>query len=117
MTKPFIFALPESERQSIVLKDFTPNQFSFEVNTATPCSVILQQSFYPHWVCSVNNSERKIEKFGDAFMSVPVNSGKSIVVFKFDPTWIKRMMIFSLLIFTLSLILLVFPPSKSTSLS
>jgi uncharacterized membrane protein YfhO len=117
MTKPFLFILPESERQSIVLKDFTPNQFRFEANTAKAGLVILQQSFYPHWVCSVNNSEKRIEKYNDAFMSVPVNSGKSIVEYRFDPSWIKTMMIFSLLVFILSLIYLALPKFKSTSLS
>ncbi len=117
MLKPFLFFLPENEKQSIVWKDFSPNKIAFEVNAAEDALVVLQQSHYPHWICSVNHQEKKIEKFDEAFMCVQVNKGKNLVEFTFNPIRIKAMMIFSLVVFASSLLILAFTHSKSTSLS
>ena len=75
---------------------------TIEAKTKTKGILVLTDSYYPGWKCSVNGSEQKILRVNSCMRGVVINPGLSIVEFKFEPTIFSAgigVNIFALLLF------------------
>lgn len=104
---PFVFVTKDSvniQPAEIRLLRFTPNSFSFQLNSPVSGKLQLFQQYNPNWHVSVNDKPGQIQKSNIAFMSVNIPAGTSIVEWKYSPNKVYVGMILS----ALSLIAVVF---------
>lgn len=85
---PFVFVSQDSLSilpAQIKLLKFSPNYFSFRINS--PVAGILQffQQYNPNWIATVNDQAATISKSNIAFMNVNIPAGASVVEWKYRP--------------------------------
>jgi hypothetical protein len=104
---PFVFVTKDSVKiqpAEIRLLKFTPNRFSFQINSPVAGKLELFQQYNHNWYASINGKPLKVQKSNIDFMSVPVPAGASIVEWKYSPNKVYLGMILS----AVSLIAVVF---------
>jgi len=104
---PFAFVTTDSvniQPAEIRLLKFTPNKFSFQLNSPVAGKLQLFQQYNHNWHVLVNDKPAQIQKSNIAFMSVTIPPGPSMVEWKYSPNKVYVGIILS----TLSLIAVVF---------
>lgn len=61
------------------------NRVKLEVEAKRSAMLVLTDTFYPGWKAFVNGKEQKIYRADYAFRSIPVNAGRHVVEFVYDP--------------------------------
>lgn len=64
---------------------YSPDVIKIIVKASSPALLLLSDNFYPGWKAYVNGKETRILRADYTFRSVIVPSGKSKVLFKFEP--------------------------------
>ncbi len=90
--------LPEDETttdrsrpdKAVRVLQYTSNRVELEVEAATKSTLVLLDSYYPGWRAWVDGHEGRIETVGQVFRGLAVPSGKSHVVFQYDPKSFRR---------------------------
>jgi Bacterial membrane protein YfhO len=86
--------------RSVKLTRPSPNEVS--IVASGPGFLILTDSFYPGWKCTVNGKESTIFRANGYFRAVEIGNGQNNVVFRFQPTsfilgfWICAITLFAL---------------------
>jgi hypothetical protein len=112
--KPFVFLDPANDSNDILINTFSPNEIALQVRAASSTHVVLQQNHYPHWFYRSDSIKKPAGKAGLNFMSAPVDTGTQQVVFSFEPVFVKRMMMLSLVSFVLLIIVISFLTIRSS---
>jgi hypothetical protein len=97
---PFVYVSKDSiniQPSNIKLEKFTPNSFSFVVNTTAPVNLQLFQQYNANWQAFINGKPLSIQKSNIAFMSVHVPAGTSSIEWKYRPNKVYIAMIVSIL--------------------
>ncbi len=95
LQKPFLFCT--DSLADVHLAEYDPQQIKVLIQTEKGGELILQQNTYPHWKYAVNGKEKTAATWDKSFMAAPVASGKSEIIWRFNPVWVKRVMLLSLL--------------------
>jgi uncharacterized membrane protein YfhO len=104
---PFVYVSNDSvlmQPAVIKLLSFTPNHFSFRINSSIAGKLQLFQQYNSNWQVTVNNKPVKILKSNIAFMSVDIPEGTSLVEWKYSPQKVYG----GILLSSLSLLAVVF---------
>jgi hypothetical protein len=104
LQKPFLFCTSPSAEVSIIA--YSPQHITAGIKSDTACWLVLQQNVYPHWQYAADGKVEKVEIFDSSFMRVPVAAGTQRGAWLFNPAWVKRMMLLSLLAWIAGLMLL-----------
>jgi len=81
---------PSEHTGSTRVLDFKPNQVTIEVQSQHPSILVLTQSYHRGWSVKVNGRSASLIPAYYAYLSVPVEKGKSIVEFTFnDPLFVS----------------------------
>jgi hypothetical protein len=99
LNKPFLFLQPASPGDSIYIRSFSPTELYTRVTSADTGMMIIQQNFYPHWFYYRHQQRNPVHRAGINFMAVPVLKGDNDLLLRFEPTAIKKALLFSGLIF------------------
>ena len=108
LNKPFIFIENSNERNKVSLTTFSPNKITVAINTESATELVLQQNFYPYWFYETKSIKLPVNKAAINFMSASIIKSDQNVVFTFEPTIVKRAMLFSLIILIIYILLLPF---------
>lgn len=103
--KPYIFTTGDSSK--IMVEQFTPNKITANVTSNVTSQLVYQQNFYPHWYVLNNGQKMQPSTYKDVFLSTNVTSGTNKVSFMFDPSLIKKAMLFSAIAFVLYLVVII----------
>ncbi|HEY5370350.1 MAG TPA: YfhO family protein [Hanamia sp.] len=95
---PFLFLLSDldhpEKKEQIKITHFSPSQVNIEVASSHPDTLIFLQNYYPFWNATANGKTVPIKKELISFMSIPINTAVSNVVFFYkDPYLIYTMSI------------------------
>ncbi|MEO7983564.1 MAG: YfhO family protein, partial [Bacteroidota bacterium] len=71
---------------NISLTHFSPNSFSFTVNSAVPSILSIFQQYNHNWKIKVNGATAPLLKMNIAFMGIRVPAGESTVEFRYKPS-------------------------------
>ena len=82
-SKPAIIS--QTGGANIKLTGFSPNSFSFTVNSATASVLSIFQQYNHNWKVKVNRSSVPLLKINIAFMGVKVPAGESYIEFTYKP--------------------------------
>lgn len=102
-SKPVIS--PQASGANIKLTSFSPNSFSFKINTASPSVLSIFQQYNHNWKVKVNRLSTPVLKMNIAFMGVLVPVGESTIDFVYKPTkviaaiWLSLVSIFIIALF------------------
>ncbi len=117
LDKPFIFSA-DPENVSVVKRlSFSPQKIQLNINSPGESQLVLQQNFYPHWFYNNGTDKKEMNQYGINFMSLPLSKGDNNISVTFEPALVKATMLFSLIIFILCCLVLIFIRSKRSSLS
>ena len=83
LSKPGITS--QTDGAAIKLTSFSPNSFSFNVNSSSPSVVSIFQQYNHNWKVKVNEAVAPLLKMNVAFMGVLVPAGESKVEFVYKP--------------------------------
>jgi hypothetical protein len=104
---PFVFISKDSVNMQsgrVKVIEFTPNRFSFQINSPVAGRLQLFQQYNHNWHAAVNRKPVPIQKSNIAFMSVNIPEGVSMVEWNYSPNKVYIGMVLS----ALSLIAVVF---------
>jgi hypothetical protein len=76
--------MEDTTKGTAVINIFQPGTVSVKTSCSAPAKLILLQSFYPGWKCTVNDKAVHIARVWYAFMEVEVPAGASDVKFTFN---------------------------------
>jgi len=96
----------EIKKGSLNFKEISPTFFEAEIEAEEPTEVIFHNYFFPGWEATVDNHKEEIkikEPYGE--ISIPLSSGKHLLVIRFLETPIR---LFADLITFVSLVILIF---------
>jgi len=102
-SKPAIIS--QTGGANIKLTGFSPNSFSFTVNSATASVLSIFQQYNHNWKVKVNRSSVPLLKINIAFMGVQVPAGESYIEFTYKPVkviaaiWLSLASIFIVALF------------------
>ncbi len=65
--------------------DFQPERISLRVSTRQPGLLTVAMPYYPGWIATVNGEEMPILKAYTALIAIPIETGASEVVLRYDP--------------------------------
>lgn len=87
---PFLFLLSDldhpEKKEQIKITYFSPSQINIKVISSHPDTLILLQNYYPFWNATANGQTIPIKKNLISFMSIPINTSVSNIVFFYrDP--------------------------------
>lgn len=117
LDKPFIFAADTAVSAVIKIQSFSPQKIELEVNSLHSSRLVLQQNFYPHWYYNNGTEKKEMNQYGINFMSMPLQKGSNKISITFEPSLVKTAMLFSLIVFLLCCLVLIFNRTKPFSLS
>ena len=95
----------QTDTNNISLEKFSPNSYSFKVNSASPSVLSIFQQYNHNWKVKVNGEVTPVLKMNIAFMGVQVPAGESTVDFVYKPAkvimaiWLSLATIFILILF------------------
>ncbi|MFQ6015173.1 MAG: YfhO family protein, partial [Anaerolineae bacterium] len=89
---------------------YTPNQVIIEATTDHDGYLFLSDTWYPGWKAYVDGREEKIYRANYVFRAVPIQEGRHLVEFVYDPLSFKIGVIISLLTLSLLFTLIIFKP-------
>ena len=104
LQRPFLFCTDSASR--IELLEYNPQYLKVKINAEHAGSLVMQQITYPHWQYTLNGKPETVQTYDGSFMQGPVITGVQKVVWEFNPAGVKRMMMLSLICWTVSLLLL-----------
>jgi len=81
--QPF-FYLKQGEGD-VIISNYNPNYFKLDLNAQLKDTLIFQQNYFSGWRALVDDNPIKIDKAFGAFMKIPLQKGKHVVVFEFKP--------------------------------
>lgn len=93
MNKAFLFT--GTGGNDIVITSFSPGKIRVATTADSSSRLVLQQNFYPHWFYQNGAEKKEVDKAGINFMSAPIYKGSNEIIFSFEPTFIKWMMVLS----------------------
>ncbi len=71
---------------SITLTAYEPNQLTYECNSVSDNFIVFSEIYYPKgWNCYVNGNLTPHAQVDYVLRGLPIKSGKSTVIFKFEP--------------------------------
>ena len=117
MSLPFLYISPLNANNSLSVQSFSPNKIIVNMKVTENSTMILQESYYPHWFYTTGKIKSVASDYKGTFIKADINKNCTQVEFSFEPTWIKAMMLFSLIAFLLAIVILIIPEAKSPSLS
>jgi uncharacterized membrane protein YfhO len=97
--------IPQTGAANIKLTGFSPNSFSFNVNSASQSVLSIFQQYNHNWKVNVKGVAAPLLKMNIAFMGVQVPAGASKVDFVYKPTkviaaiWLSLATIFIVVLF------------------
>lgn len=116
LNQPFLFVESGIDNK-VKIDQYSPNKIVATVQCETSSEIILQQNFYPHWYYQNGIDKKPVNGAGISFMSAPAKQGINKVIFSFEPTLVKWMMLFSTICCLLAIIIVIKPLFKRSSLS
>ena len=117
MSLPFLYLSPLNANNSLSVQSFSPNKIIVNTKVAENSTMILQESYYPHWFYTTDKIKSVASDYKGTFIKAAINKNCTQVEFSFEPTWIKAMMLFSLIVFLTAIAIVIIPETKSPSLS
>ena len=117
LDKPFIFSTDAGNSYEIKRISFSPQKIEADVFSQKDSRLVLQQNFYPHWYYTNGSEKRDMNQYGINFMSMPLKKGENNISITFEPALVKTAMLFSLVMFVLCCVTLIFIKPKLSSLS
>ena len=97
LEKPIVYAT--SETASVGIVSYQPDRIACKVYASEPCSLILQQTFYPGWELEGGSGDMLL--FNDMFPMVELEPGSHTVTFRYENDAVKTAFAVSYLIFFL----------------
>lgn len=92
---------------------FSPNNFSFIINSKKPALLVVQQTYFPHWKAFSHENELEIIKVNFKYMGVLVPEGINEVTFSFSNNTVKYAFYISLLGFIVLIAILIIISTSS----
>ena len=114
MNQPFVYLSPLNKSNNISILSFSPNKIIIKTRVSENSTIILQESYYPHWFYTTDKIKNVASDYKGNFMKADINKNCTQVEFSFEPKWIKAMMLFSLIVFLWVIVILILPETKST---
>jgi hypothetical protein len=71
--------------RDILVKTYKNSEIELEIGAGDAGTLVLRDFYYPGWTATVNGHSVELAKHDDLFRSVPIPTGHSQVVFRFDP--------------------------------
>ncbi len=108
---PGIAKAGPSEGLNLKYRSFRTSQLELDVETTSPAILFFNDSYHQDWKAYVNGKEESLIRANYNFMAIKVPSGKSKVVFRFEPAAFRQgllMTIFGLVLFVLFIAVLYF---------
>ena len=102
----FLFLKDKKESTSLRINSFTPNLINISLVAGSNTALVVQQNFYPHWYYEIKENKRPVQMEGINFMHIPVDKGVNNIIVSFEPTLVRKAMLFSFIIFIIYLALL-----------
>lgn len=93
--KPRAFIL--GDKTPVEISVYEPHKIVLKTNAPFKGRLVLLDTFYPGWSCSVNGNDVTIDKYNSVFRSIEINHGNNTVEFKYDPVSFKIGTIISIL--------------------
>lgn len=78
-----------TEPGAATIRDYSHNRVTVDVAAPCPGILLLTDIFYPGWTATVNGASQRIYPTDIAFRGVPVESGRSVVTFRYSPQSFK----------------------------
>ena len=75
--------------------EFTPNLINISLVAGSNTALVVQQNFYPHWYYEIKENKRPVQMEGINFMHIPVDKGVNNIIVSFEPTLVRKAMLFS----------------------
>lgn len=104
--EPFLFLKDKKENNSARINSFTPNKINITLVADSNTQLVVQQNFYPHWYYKKEESKNPVQKDEINFMLFPVDKGTSNIILSFEPSLVRKAMLFSFITLLIYLTLL-----------
>ena len=88
LSLPFLFLLPQRSSEGITITDYQPDKIICEVELDSAAKLVLQQTFYPDWIVSVDGNAVDFSLYEDIFPSAELTAGKHTVVFSYKNKYV-----------------------------
>jgi len=100
------YVTDESDENSLIsIASRSANAVHVNVSPLSePRILVFNESFYPGWTATVDQSPAEIIRANDAFMAITLDSGSHDVVFEFKPKRVRIGTIVSVTVFALSIL-------------
>ena len=83
-------ASPEPGYWSATITEYLPNRVSVDATGTAPGWLILTDTWFPGWTCTVDGAETEIARGDFLFRAVYLDPGRHEVVFRFEPNSYRR---------------------------
>jgi hypothetical protein len=88
---------------------YTPTYIEIEAQTLSEDNVlVLQDSYYPGWTATVNESSVTVSRANVNFRAVPLPTGTSRVIFGYNPWWFPGVLVFGAAAWSITTIMCIF---------
>jgi hypothetical protein len=77
-------------QNTVVLKNYAPNQLTYEVDAKTGGVVVFSEIYYPGWTATIDGQEAEVGRVNYILRALKVPAGKHQVVLSFFPKSIDR---------------------------
>jgi hypothetical protein len=83
-------SVPQDTLSRVVLKQYEPNQLTYEVNSDKGGVVVFSEIYYPGWTATVDGVEQPLGRVDYVLRALQVKPGKHEVVLSFFPKTLDR---------------------------
>jgi hypothetical protein len=88
LSLPLLFLLPQRNSEGITITDYQPDKIICEVELDSAAKLVLQQTFYPNWIVSVDGNAVDFSLYEDIFPSAELTAGKHTIVFSYENKYV-----------------------------
>jgi hypothetical protein len=99
LEKPIVYST--SDASSVQIVSYEPDRVLCKIFATEPCSIMLQQTFYPGWEVELDGKPVDLLLFNDMFPMTELEAGNHTVTFHYENDAVKSAFAFSYLIFLL----------------
>jgi hypothetical protein len=104
----FTTLIPEGGT-TVNFQSYTPTRVEIEAQSLSEDNVlVLQDSYYPGWTATVNESPVTVYRANVNFRAVPLPTGTSRVIFEYNPWWYPGVLVFGVVAWGLTTIMCIF---------
>ena len=87
---------------------YSSGRVEIEVSNQKEELLVFSEKYYPGWKVYIDGEKEKIIKAAGILQAVKVSPGKHTVVFEYDPEYLKKLLILSVLVFLITLFIAVY---------